>query len=313
MLTAGGLAAFVVISRKERRWFNHPAPYVSACVALAMITPVIWWNARNGWASFAFQGSRGVPGGLHPAQFLTMALGEVAFLSPWIFAALVAGLASAFRRRGDDRRLFLLCLSLPPIVLFTLTPLWGGRGQPHWTMPGWFFAFPLLGAWVDEFGLSAGALRRWAVLSSGLLAAIAGVAVLDASTGWPWAVLLAPLRRSPARELWLARPDKRADLRPSARFHHLDQMVGRRKNRARLRAPDPRFRAFERSARLGLRWMKAQASSAGAGSSSRQRRTPRRLSRPQAPCLPGWDDPRSSPSADLGVLRSTLHSSRLTA
>ena len=53
-------------------------------------------------------------------------------------------------------------------------------------MPGWFFAFPLLGAWVDELGLSTGALRRWAFLSAALLAAIAGVAVVDASTGWPW-------------------------------------------------------------------------------------------------------------------------------
>jgi 4-amino-4-deoxy-L-arabinose transferase-like glycosyltransferase len=193
-LTAGGVAAFVLISRDERRWLKHPAPYVSACVAFAMITPVIWWNARNGWASFAFQGARGVPGGLHPAQFLTMALGEVAFLSPWIFAPLVAGLAGAFRRRRDDRRLFLLCLSLPPIVLFTLTPLWGGRGQPHWTMPGWFFAFPLLGAWADELGVSVGALRRWAFMSSALLAIIAGAAVLDASTGWPWAVLAAGSR-----------------------------------------------------------------------------------------------------------------------
>src|SRR6185437_9318028 len=177
-----------------RRWLKHPAPYVSACVALAMISPVIWWNARNGWVSFAFQGARGVPGGLHPAQLRTMALGEVAFLTPWIFAALVAGLASAFPRRRDDRYLFLLCLSLPPIMLFTLTPLWGGRGQPHWTMPGWFFAFPLLGAWVDEFGLSVGALRRWAFLSSALLAAIAGVAALDASTGWPWSALAAGSR-----------------------------------------------------------------------------------------------------------------------
>src|SRR6185312_12945063 len=74
VLTAGGFAAFVMLSRKERRWLKHPAPYVSACVALAMISPVIWWNARNGWVSFAFQGARGVPGGLHPAQFLTMAL-----------------------------------------------------------------------------------------------------------------------------------------------------------------------------------------------------------------------------------------------
>jgi hypothetical protein len=195
VLSAGGLAAFVLISPKQRGWLKHPAPYVAAGVALAMITPVIVWNAQHGWASFEFQGARGVPaGGLRPAQFLTMVLGQIAFLSPWIFAPLVASMASAFRHWRDDRFLFLLCLSLPPIVLFTLTPLWGGRGQPHWTMPGWFFAFPLLGAWADRLGVSAGALRRWAFVSLALLAAIVGVAVVDASIGWPWAVLAAGSR-----------------------------------------------------------------------------------------------------------------------
>jgi 4-amino-4-deoxy-L-arabinose transferase-like glycosyltransferase len=190
VLTAGGLAGFVLLSPRHRHWLRHPAPYVAAGVAFAMITPVIVWNARHGWASFEFQGGRGAPSGaLHPAQLLTMALGEVAILTPWIFVPLVAGTASAFRHWRDDRRLFLLCLSLPPIVLFTLTPLWGGRGQPHWAMPGWFFAFPLLGAWVGELGISVHALRRWAFFSSEALAAIAGVAFVQASTGWPWATL----------------------------------------------------------------------------------------------------------------------------
>jgi 4-amino-4-deoxy-L-arabinose transferase-like glycosyltransferase len=187
VLSAGGLAAFVIVSPNRRHWLKHPAPYAAAIVALAMITPVILWNAQHGWASFEFQGGRGVPeGGLRPAQFTTMVLGQIAFLSPWIFAPLIAGLGSAIRQRADERRLFLLCLSLPPIALFTLTPLWGGRGQPHWTMPGWFFAFPLLGVWLRQLGVPAGALRRSAFVSSVLLAAIAGVAILQASTGWPW-------------------------------------------------------------------------------------------------------------------------------
>ena len=191
-LTAAGLAAFILLSPQQRHWLKHPAPYVAAIVAFVMITPVIVWNAQHGWASFEFQGARGAPSGeLHPAQLFTMVVGEVAFLSPWIFAPLVAGVASAFRHWRDERRLSLLCLSLPAIVLFTLTPLWGGRGQPHWTMPGWFFAFPLMGAWVDELGVSVGALRRWALLSSTLLAALAGFAVLQTSTGWPWSILTA--------------------------------------------------------------------------------------------------------------------------
>jgi 4-amino-4-deoxy-L-arabinose transferase-like glycosyltransferase len=214
LLTAGGLAAFVLLSPKQRHWLKHPAPYVSACIACAMITPVILWNARHGWISFEFQGARGAPhDGLRPAQFLTMVLGEVAFLSPWIFVPLVAGMMSAFRQRQDERYLFLLCLSLPPIVLFSLTPLWGGRGQPHWTMPGWFFAFPLLGAWVDQLGISVGALRRWAFFSSAALAAIAGVAVLQASTGWPWTVLTAGSRvADPMLEAFAWRDLKKAPI-----------------------------------------------------------------------------------------------------
>jgi 4-amino-4-deoxy-L-arabinose transferase-like glycosyltransferase len=194
-LTAFGLAAFVLLSPNQRRWLNHPGPYVAVIVALAMTTPVILWNARHGWASFAFQAGRGVPeGGLRPAQFATMVLGQITFLSPWIFAPLVLGLASAFRQPADERRMFLLCLSVPSIAIFTLTPLWGGRGQPHWTMPGWFFAFALMGVWLEQFGVSAAALRRWAFVSSVLLAAIAGAAILQASTGWPWRALTAGSR-----------------------------------------------------------------------------------------------------------------------
>jgi hypothetical protein len=195
ILTAAGLAVFIVLSHEQRRWLRRPAPYVAAVLAFAMITPVIWWNARHGWASFEFQGERGLPNsGLHAAQFAAMALGEMTFLSPLIFAPLVGGLANALRHWRDQRRLFLLCLSLPPIAFFTLTPLWGGRGQPHWTMPGWFFAFALMGAWINELGVSARALRRWAFVASGLLAAIAGAVAVQASTGWPWVALTASSR-----------------------------------------------------------------------------------------------------------------------
>ncbi len=78
VLTAGGLAAFVVLSPRQRHWLKHPAPYVSAILAFALVTPVILWNAENHWASFEFQGGRGAPNGvLRPTQSLTMVLGEL--------------------------------------------------------------------------------------------------------------------------------------------------------------------------------------------------------------------------------------------
>ncbi len=189
-LSGAGLAAFVILAQGRQRWLRDPAPYAAAALALAMATPVFVWNAEHGWASFVFQGARGSPGpGLKPTQFLVMALGEIVYLAPWIFAILVRGLVEAWRKRKDERKFFFFCLALPPIVLFTLTPLWGARGLPQWTMPGWFFAYPLLGAWLDERAMSDGALRRWAVISGGALAAIAVLFTLQAATGFPLRLL----------------------------------------------------------------------------------------------------------------------------
>ena len=191
-LTVVGLVAFVAVSPRRRRWLADPAPYVAAAVALLMIAPVVVWNGRHGWVSFGFQGGRGAAGaGLKPAQVLAMALGEVAYLSPWLAAPLAMGLLAAVRKRADERRLFLLCLALPPILVFTLTPLWGARGLPHWAMPGWFFVFALMGAWVEDRRVSDRTLRRWALACVGLLAVVAGLASVQAATGWP-ARLLAP-------------------------------------------------------------------------------------------------------------------------
>jgi 4-amino-4-deoxy-L-arabinose transferase-like glycosyltransferase len=182
-----GVLAFLVISPPERRWFRHPAPYVAAMLAGLIVLPVFVWNAQHSWASFAFQGSRGVASGsLKPLQVLRVALGQIGFLSPWLFVPLVAGLVSGVRRWRDDRRLFLLCLSLPPIVLFTAAPLWIEKGQPHWSMAGWFFVFPLMGAWAADIAVP---LRRYAILSGVLLAALATGVVVEARTGWLWRVL----------------------------------------------------------------------------------------------------------------------------
>jgi hypothetical protein len=189
-LTSLGVLAFLLISPTERRWFRHPAPYVAATLAVLIILPVLVWNAQHGWASFAFQGSRGVAsGGLKPWQFLRVGLGQVAFLSPWMFVPLVAGLVAGIRHWRDGRRLFLLCLSFPPIVLFTAAPLWIERGQPHWSMAGWFFVFPLMGAWVEEIGVPFSTLRRYTALAIALLAALSAIVIVEARTGWLWRVL----------------------------------------------------------------------------------------------------------------------------
>jgi hypothetical protein len=78
----------------------------------------------------------------------------------------------------------LLCLAAPPIVFFTLSPLWSARGLPHWPMPGWFFVFPLAGAWVSEGWARRFNLRAFAIGACALLAVIAVLFVTQANTAW---------------------------------------------------------------------------------------------------------------------------------
>ena len=203
VLFALGLVGFIVLSPRQHRWLAHPAPYLAALLCLIVLSPVLVWNAENDWVSFAFQGARGAPHGQwRPVQVAAMALGEIVWVTPWIFVPLVAALVAATRLAGKDpRRLYLLCLALPPIVLFTLTPLWGSRGQPHWPMPGWFFVYPLLGVWLVEAAARGFALRKWAIWSAALLAVAAIAIGSQAATGWVERLgLLPPGVTDPTRE-----------------------------------------------------------------------------------------------------------------
>lgn len=186
ILPALGIVAFLALASGQNCWLRRPAPYLAALVALVVVAPVFVWNARHGWVSFAFQGARAEAAGhWRPAQIGAMAIGEIAFLSPWLAAPLVAALIDGARRATrDERRLFLVCLALPTIVVFTLTPLWGARGLPHWTMPGWLFVYPLLGAWLANSAAAAANLRKWAIASAALLAALAVLVVAEAATGF---------------------------------------------------------------------------------------------------------------------------------
>ena len=109
-----------------------------------------------------------------------------------------------------------------------------------------------MGAWVSKFGVSAGALRRWGFVSLALLAMIVAIAILQASTGWPWVVLAAQSHLAdPTLEGFEWRPNlKKAPIFDQvAQLHHLRQMVRCRKNCTRFWASDPDFCAFQTTQR----------------------------------------------------------------
>jgi Dolichyl-phosphate-mannose-protein mannosyltransferase len=181
-----GLLIYVVSSPKRRRLLGNAAMWLGAIVALAVCMPVFVWNAQHHWASFVFQGGRAF-GNHFPkiGQFLTNLGGQIVWMFPWIFVPIITSGYLALRRgRADDRSWFCLCLGAPPIILFTLVPLWGDRGLPHWQMPGWLMLFPVLGNYLAHDAVLRTRARTWAKVSVALLVVLTFLIVGDAVTGY---------------------------------------------------------------------------------------------------------------------------------
>lgn len=203
---AAGVLFFLVLSGPHRRWLGCPGPWLAASLALLAVTPVLVWNARHDWCSFAFQLGRGAPrdGRLHLGLFAEVLGGQAIYLLPWTFVGMIVAAWLALRRRPRPAPdVLLLCVSLPIIVVLTFVPLFGSRGLPHWEMPGWLFLFPLLGRWIAELE-ARGRVVQKVTLRLGLV--VAAVLVLGGGTqaryGWLRRVLPDRMRNvDPTHEL----------------------------------------------------------------------------------------------------------------
>ncbi|WP_084646423.1 glycosyltransferase family 39 protein [Devosia insulae] len=182
-----GMLLFLLTTREGRRWLLTPGPWLAAAIAVACFVPVLVWNAQHDWASFAFQigrGRVGGGGGVRPLGPIESLLSQAVYLLPWIAVPLgtflVRGMLSG---PANARRWLLVCLALLPILIFTGLTL-AGRGLPHWQMPGWLFAVPLLGEALANAGRITRRIAAWvAVLTALALGALATVVTMQARWG----------------------------------------------------------------------------------------------------------------------------------
>eukprot|EP01037_Dinobryon_pediforme_P005792 gene5792-5855_t len=182
VLPLAGLASFFLVDSSQRLWLRRPQPYVALLVALAVFSPVVIWNAGNGWASLAFQGGRAAASRLNVAGPVITLAGEALFLLPWIWAGLMLVLWRGFG--AADRRARLLCwMAWPAILLFAVVSLWSRQVLFHWATPGYLMLFPLLGAYLAD--------RAWAPRATKITAGLLAVAMLlvTSEARLPWAPL----------------------------------------------------------------------------------------------------------------------------
>jgi 4-amino-4-deoxy-L-arabinose transferase-like glycosyltransferase len=167
-----GLLAWLLLA--ARRWLATPWPWLGGAIALLCFAPVIVWNAAQGWASFAKQGSRAGDGGGQALRFLSELLGsQLGLATPLVFVLCVAGMVLAVRRVREARFALLAALALPGALLFAWQAT-GDRVQGNWPA----ILYPAA-------AIAAGALSaRWQLLvtPAALLGfAITGLAYLQAA------------------------------------------------------------------------------------------------------------------------------------
>jgi hypothetical protein len=185
-----GVFIFVSANKNQRHWLKHPGPYIAMLITLVIAFPVLYWNYKNNWVSFVFQGSRaGSSGGLHPLWFLRSIGGQCLWLLPWFWFPLIKQLIASFKKRTLSQSYsFLFWTAILPLVFFTTVTLWSDlQYHFHWQAPGYLMLFMPLGYAIDK-NISdpqkAPGTKRWLIFSALFTFITIGVLTVHEVTGF---------------------------------------------------------------------------------------------------------------------------------
>jgi len=154
ILLAPATLVFILIHirGRTRRTLLRPELYFGAVLSFLLFLPVIIWNARNGWASFAFQGARRWSG-ISEFSFHILLINILILITPLcaaaVFRALIPGKVrmKAVLHDLDPEGVklsFARVYTFFPLTVFVLHSF-NGLSKFNWTGPVWFAVFPLLG------------------------------------------------------------------------------------------------------------------------------------------------------------------------
>jgi 4-amino-4-deoxy-L-arabinose transferase-like glycosyltransferase len=164
VLLLPGVFIWMLASPEGRRWFGRPEPYIGALIALALVTPVFYWNYVHDWVSFAKQAGHSVKDKPASAILSVAELlgGQAGLATPIIFAFCIFGsfyaLLPGWRQR-NPRWLLLGTMSAPLFAFFAIHAA-EQKIQANW--PGLVYPAAILAAVYSFFALAKEReLPRW--------------------------------------------------------------------------------------------------------------------------------------------------------
>lgn len=144
-----GIAAlvFALLDSTARRWLLRPHPYLAACIALILFSPVIIWNMENNWTSFLFQTTR-IGGVQHVFATHKLIFQIAIILTPVGLVAAIFALQSIFLnyRCIPRKYLFIGVFTGTPLVIFLVISTFDSP-RFHWSSPLWLGLIPTM-AWM---------------------------------------------------------------------------------------------------------------------------------------------------------------------
>ncbi|MEM7581901.1 MAG: glycosyltransferase family 39 protein [Acidobacteriota bacterium] len=180
---------YLVVTRRGRSHFRGPnVCWMLAGWAFGTI-PAILYNVRN-----AFTPLRYYLTDRHGAQVdvnapLEHLAGQALLVTPLLYVALLATLASLVRRwrAGEDRAALLSLFAVVPLTVFLIASPFerSGVATVHWPVPGYLALLPMLPGVLREFASGGAAWRRWvACAAPALAAALMTLVLVELGTGW---------------------------------------------------------------------------------------------------------------------------------
>lgn len=171
-LLAPGFGLYLLATPARRRELLTPWPWVGVLIATVICLPVFIWNIQADWPGFKYQfHDRHTGSQFSAARWGGWFAAQVIFMGPALYLLQVFAFANGWFKRQETPWRFLLCMTLPSIVLFYPQPFFA-EYKPHWMGP----AYMLL-------AIGAGALwsRGWSLFDRRVFK--------PHSRPWAWALI----------------------------------------------------------------------------------------------------------------------------
>ncbi len=142
---------FLLSDKKLRAYLKSPHPYIGLVVSAAVASPILFWNIREGWASFIYHLNTRHEGGVFWGNLWTLVVGQLGVVTPILLFCFIAvffiSVKRGFRPGGHIHSKFIVMTSVPTLVFFYIVMCLTNDAEPHW--PGLGYIPLLIGAvWI---------------------------------------------------------------------------------------------------------------------------------------------------------------------